>query len=178
MNSQDVILGMLMKKSLTGYEIKHLLEELLSYFYKSSYGTIYPMLNRMEKEGQITKENVIQEGKPNKNVYTITTKGREYFHNYLLGPIEEDSSKSDFLMRLYFGEFVGYDKLIAWLKQAQVDGLRKLKELQTKYSLHKEEMHPAQMVCIQIGIKEYSAKLEAITEGLKNMEQLDQSRRE
>nr|WP_079418259.1 helix-turn-helix transcriptional regulator [Paenibacillus ferrarius] len=33
---------MLMKKSLTGYEIKQSLEELFSYFFKSSFGTIYP----------------------------------------------------------------------------------------------------------------------------------------
>ena len=76
MNSQDVILGMLMKRSLTGYEIKQLFEDLFSYFYSSSYGTIYPMLHRMEKEELLTKENVLQDGKPNKNVFTITEKGR------------------------------------------------------------------------------------------------------
>lgn len=178
MNSQDVILGMLMKKSLTGYEIKQLLEELFSYFYKTSYGTIYPMLTRMEKEELITKEIVIQEGKPNKNVLTITDKGREYFKAYLLGPIEEDSSKSDLLMRLYFGEFVGYDKVISWLKQSLADGIKKLNDLNEKYLQYKDEMHPAQIVCIQIGIKEYNAKLEAITEGLMSMEHLNQNKQE
>ncbi|OAB44811.1 PadR family transcriptional regulator [Paenibacillus glacialis] len=175
MNSQDVILGMLMKESLTGYEIKQKLEDVFSNFYSSSYGTIYPMLTRMEKEELITKEIVLQDGKPNKNVLNITDKGRACFNTYLEGPLEGDSiKKSDFMMRLYFGEFVGYDKVIIWLKQVQEDSQKKLNQLCEQYSLHKDEMHPAQIICIQIGIEEYKAKLETIAQGLLSMEQLDQ----
>ncbi|WP_076186019.1 PadR family transcriptional regulator [Paenibacillus sp. FSL H8-0282] len=173
MNSQDVILGMLMKKSLTGYEIKQLLEEIFSNFYSSSYGTIYPTLARMENEGLITKENIPQEGKPNKNLLNITDKGRDSFNAYLLAPLEADSiKKSDFMMRLYFGEFVGYEKVIIWLKQAQEESQHKLDQLLAQYSLYKDEMHPAQIICIQIGIEEYKAKLTTIAEGLLNMEKL------
>jgi DNA-binding PadR family transcriptional regulator len=173
LNSQDVILGMLMKESLTGYEIKQLLENVFSNFFSSSYGTIYPALARMEKEGLITKENVLQDGKPNKNLISITDKGRDSFNAYLLAPLEADSiRKSDFMMRLYFGEFVGYDKVIIWLKHAQEESQNKLDQLLQQYSLHKDEMHPAQIICIQIGIEEYKAKLTIIAEGLLNMEQL------
>lgn len=173
MNSQDVILGMLMKEALTGYQIKQLLEEVFSNFYSSSYGTIYPTLARMEKEGLITKENVLQDGKPNKNLINITPKGRDRFNAYLLAPLESDSSrKSDFMMRLYFGEFVGYDKVITWLRQAQEESQKKLDQLLGQYSLYKDEMHPAQIICIQIGIEEYKAKLATIAEGVVNLEKL------
>lgn len=67
MNTQDVILGLLMKESLTGYQIKQLLENVFSNFYSSSYGIIYPTLARMEKEGFITKENVLQENERLRN---------------------------------------------------------------------------------------------------------------
>ncbi|MEC0092009.1 PadR family transcriptional regulator [Paenibacillus macquariensis] len=175
MNSQDVILGMLMKESLTGYEIKQLLENVFSNFFSSSYGTIYPTLTRMEKEELITKEIVLQDGKPNKNILNITDKGRACFNAYLQGPLKGDSiKKSDFMMRLYFGEFVGYDKIIIWLKQVQEDSQQKLNQLCEQYSLHKDEMHPAQIICIQIGIEEYKAKLETIAVGLVSMEQLAQ----
>ncbi|USB33190.1 PadR family transcriptional regulator [Paenibacillus sp. YPG26] len=175
LNSQDVILGMLMKEALTGYQIKQLLETVFSNFYSSSYGTIYPTLARMEKEGLITKENVPQDGKPNKNLINITPKGRERFNAYLLGPLEEDSiRKSDFMMRLYFGEFVGYDKVIAWLRQAEEESRRKLDQLLEQHSLHKNEMHPAQVICIQIGIEEYKAKLATIAEGVVRLEKLIQ----
>ncbi|GGG02162.1 PadR family transcriptional regulator [Paenibacillus albidus] len=175
MNSQDVILGMLMKEALTGYQIKQLLENVFSNFYSSSYGTIYPTLSRIEKEGLITKESVLQDGKPNKNLLNITPKGRDCFNAYLLAPLEGDSiRKSDFMMRLYFGEFVGYDKVIIWLKQAQEESNTKLDQLLEQYSLYKDEMHPAQVICIQIGIEEYKAKLTTIAEGLVSLEQLVQ----
>jgi hypothetical protein len=76
------------------------------------------------------------------------------------------------MMRLYFGEFVGYDKVIIWLKQVQEDSQKKLDQLFEQYSLYKDEMHPAQIICIQIGIEEYKAKLETIAQGLLSMEKL------
>lgn len=176
MNSQDVILGMLMKRSLSGYEIKRLFEDLFSYFYSSSYGTIYPMLGRMEKEELITKENVLQEGKPNKNVYTITEHGRAQFNDYLHSPVESDSFKSDFLMRLYLGQFVEFAKVISWLKKSQADTRKKLDQLNEQYARYKDQMHPTQIICIQMGIKGYAAKLETIDEGLARMEQLEREK--
>jgi DNA-binding PadR family transcriptional regulator len=173
LNSQDVILGMLMKRSLSGYEIKQLFEDIFSYFYSSSYGTIYPMLHRMEKEELITKENVLQEGKPNKNVFTITEAGKSRFYEYLHSPMESDTIKSDFLMRLYFGQYVGNDMVIAWLKQAQVHAQTQLDQLREKYAIYKDSMQPAHLICIEIGMKQYSAKLETIQEGLDRMDKLE-----
>ncbi|MBE1553047.1 PadR family transcriptional regulator [Sporosarcina limicola] len=174
MNSQDVILGTLMKHSLSGYEIKQLFEDVFSFFYGSSYGTIYPMLNRLEKEEFITKEIVLQDGKPNKNMFTITENGRERFNAYLHSPMESDTVKSDFLTRLYFGEFMGNDKVIAWLRQAQEHTQKQLDLLSEKYSFYKDEMQPSHIICIEIGLSEYSAKLEIIRKGLAGMEQLEQ----
>ena len=81
-------------------------------------------------------------------------------------------------MRLYFGQFVGYDKVITWLKQSQQQTQKLLDQLTEKYSLYKDKISPTQVICIQIGIKEYTAKLEVIVEGLAQMEQLEQRERE
>ncbi|MDD9270736.1 helix-turn-helix transcriptional regulator [Paenibacillus sp. GCM10023248] len=178
MNSQDVILGTLMNRSLTGYEIKQLFETLFSYFYSSSYGTIYPMLHRMEKEGLLTKESVAQDGKPNKNVYTITERGKEQFNGYLDSPIESDSVKSDFLMRLFFGEFVSKDTVIAWLEKAYLHVEEQLQQLKDMRLRFKDDMQPSQVICIQIGMKEYQAKLDAIQEGLALMKQVKDEERD
>ncbi|MFC5468542.1 PadR family transcriptional regulator [Cohnella suwonensis] len=172
MNSQDVILGMLMKRSLTGYEIKQNFENIFAYFYSTSYGTIYPMLHRMEEEGWISKETVQQEGKPNKNVYTIAESGRSRFHDYLRSPLESETVKSDFLMRLFFGHLADTGMVIEWLRtalaqtQEQLDGLKKM------YALHRDGMHPAHLICIEIGINGYTSKQATLLEGLARMEQL------
>lgn len=177
MNSQDVILGTLMNRSLSGYEIKQRFEDTFSYFYSSSYGTIYPMLHRMEQNGLITKESVLQEGKPNKNVYTITEAGISQFHTYLDSPLETENMKSDFLMRLFFGEIAGNVKVISWLKQEQKRAQLNLDKLLAKYEAYQSKMPPSSRICIEIGIKEYSAKLEVIQEGLARFEQLELEKR-
>lgn len=178
MNSQDVILGTLMDRSLTGYEIKQLFETLYSYFYSSSYGTIYPTLHRMEKDELLTKENIVQDGKPNKNVYTITEKGKKQFNEYLYSPIEDENVKSDFLMRLFFGEYVGNSKVIEWLENAQTHIMEQLDQLKDLCALYKNEMQPSQVICIQIGMKNYEAKLEMITEGLVRLRNLENEKRD
>ena len=83
MTGKDIILGLLIEKSRSGYEINEVFETVFRYFYKTSYGMIYPTLRRLEKERLVEKNVVIQEGKPNKNIYNITKKGIEEFHCYL-----------------------------------------------------------------------------------------------
>ena len=47
----------------------------------------------------------MQEGKPNKKMYFITDEGREEFYQYMQTPVEKDVLRSDFLMRMYFGNY-------------------------------------------------------------------------
>ncbi|HGA2397003.1 TPA: PadR family transcriptional regulator [Streptococcus agalactiae] len=69
MTGKDIILGLLIEKSRTGYEINEVFETIFKHFYKTSYGMIYPTLKRLSESGLVEKEIVIQNGKPNKNVY-------------------------------------------------------------------------------------------------------------
>ncbi len=50
MNIQTLILGFLMKRSMTGYELKNAFSLSFSFFSGFSYGSIYPALKRMEQE--------------------------------------------------------------------------------------------------------------------------------
>ncbi|MBW7461105.1 PadR family transcriptional regulator, partial [Paenibacillus sepulcri] len=116
MNSQDVILGLLHRQPLSGYEIKQMLEMPLSFFFDASFGTIYPTLAKLEAQGFIIKENVIQDGRPNKNVYSLTDAGRQQFQAFLESPMEKDSFRSDFLVRMFFGEYMDTDTLTDWVR--------------------------------------------------------------
>jgi DNA-binding PadR family transcriptional regulator len=169
LTSQDVILGILMKKSQTGYDIKNLLESVFSYFYNASFGTIYPTLAKMEKEGFISKESIVQDGKPNKNVFTITAKGRERFNEYLHSGIQATELKSDFMVRLFFGELAEPAIYKEWLKQgirAMEEELAKLKADKAKWE---QNMSPTQKVCIQIGIDNTEAVKNSMIRGLEQL---------
>lgn len=172
MNSQDVILGLLMHHSLSGYDMKHKMETILAYFNNASFGTIYPMLGKMEKEGLITKESVIQEGRPNKNLYSITEEGRSQFKKYMYSPIEDNEFKSDAMTRLFFGEFVEVDIMVGvleeYLKRTRVN----LEQLRKLYVDCQHEMSPTQEICIQIGINNSESQILTLTEGIARLKNI------
>ncbi|MBM7866274.1 PadR family transcriptional regulator [Heliobacterium gestii] len=144
MKGQDVILGILLDGPMSGYDIKQYFEKYLPDMFVASFGTIYPTLNRMEKEGYIEKEIIVQEGKPNKHLYRVTTQGKEAFHAYIQSPIEPKTIKYDFMMRLVFGKHASEGQILNWLHQelAQLKSdLEKLKGLEQEPCLcHGEDL--------------------------------------
>ncbi|MCQ6560607.1 PadR family transcriptional regulator [Paenibacillus mendelii] len=169
MTSQDVILGILMDDSHSGYEIKHKFETLFSYFYNASYGTIYPTLGKMEKLGLITKESILQDGKPNKNVYTITEAGREAFVQYLESDIQGVELKSDFMVRLFFGEWTEPERVIRWLERSIAKEERQIERLNADYERWKSHMSPTQEICIALGIANQESNRRILLEGLAKL---------
>jgi DNA-binding PadR family transcriptional regulator len=175
LNSQDVILGLLLDGPKTGYEIKHLFESPLSFFFDASFGTIYPTLGKLEKAGYIVKESVVQDNRPNKNVYSITEAGRERFRQYLDSPPEKEAYKSDFMVRLFFGEHQERDTVVAWIRQAIEQTKTELRQLQEGKAVWKPEMSPSQLICLNLGLELNEVKIRVLEEGLAQLLSADQA---
>ena len=56
-----VILGLLAHDDLTGYDIKKRIDGAISFFWKGSFGSIYPALGAMEKDGLVTMQAMAEE---------------------------------------------------------------------------------------------------------------------
>ncbi|MTV49767.1 PadR family transcriptional regulator [Heliobacillus mobilis] len=149
MKGQDVILGVLLEAPMSGYDIKHHFEKHFPDMFVASFGTIYPTLNRMEKEGLIEKEIILQEGKPNKNIYHITEMGKEAFHAYIQSPIEPKTIKYDFMMRLVFGKHVSQQQILEWLNQE----LNQLKEDLLKLKIQQEDSCDCYCACQKLALR-------------------------
>jgi DNA-binding PadR family transcriptional regulator len=102
MDVQSVLLGFLMRQGMTGYDLKKAFSMSFSFFSGLSYGSIYPALKKMEKLGLISKTVEIQDGAPNRKVYTITEAGRNAFLESLRTPLAPERHKIGFLMKLFF----------------------------------------------------------------------------
>lgn len=166
MNTQHVILGILHNQPCSGYEIKQYFEQYFSFFFDASFGTIYPTLAKMEKSGLLTKESVRQEGKPDKNVYTLTPEGSTEFNTYLMSPLEAEVFRSDFLMRLYFGELADEDTVTEWVR-AELNRKELLyAELQRQMKQLGEQISPAQRLCMQVGLVQYEATIQLLKQQL------------
>lgn len=80
MSTRLVILGFLRGRPLYGYEIKHMIEQIMGDWTNIAFGSIYFALRKLAEEGFIEKVGTEQEGgRPSRTIYQITEAGREEF---------------------------------------------------------------------------------------------------
>jgi len=106
MSLKHGLMGLLSQKPMTGYDLDKEFNASLGFFWPARYSQIYAELDKMEKKGWLVSQRVVQEDKPNKRVYSLTTEGKAEFIDWLQAS-EDDlktsfSIKSGFLMRLFF----------------------------------------------------------------------------
>ncbi|OEH94437.1 PadR family transcriptional regulator [Bacillus solimangrovi] len=169
MQAKDVILGLLKKKKMSGYDIKKRFEEEFSYFFDSSYGSVYPTLKKLEENDLIKKETIIQEGKPNKHIFSITEKGEKLFEMYLHSEVKRDNIRSDTCMRLYFGEFMDVRKQISLIDNAILQNKKTINKLKQMYVQHNEQMSNTQKISLQIGIEHQRSQAKVLLEGKQKL---------
>lgn len=119
------VLGILTTGCNTGYTIKQFIDQSLNHFWKISYGQIYPTLKRLVGDGLATVRTVSEEGKPNRNAYTLTSQGKDVLKHWLEAPIEHiPVERNEVLLKLFFGQHQSKDHTI----QLLVDYRKKLIE--------------------------------------------------
>src|SRR5258708_32175163 len=69
------LLGILSLRAMSGYDIRKFVKENIGYFWKESYGQIYPMLKRMAAEGLVDVRVERNGGKPDRQVCSRTRSG-------------------------------------------------------------------------------------------------------
>ena len=170
LKGRDVILGILSKRERTGYEINDILQNQLSYFYDGTYGMIYPTLRKLEQEGLVSKRVIVQNGKPNKNLYSITPKGERELLEYLKSDVIDETFKSDFLMRLFFGVNLTNEELVELIENEIHNKEQQIAQLSKNFEIWKEEgMSRTQEITIRYGLAQYTATKSILEEELKKM---------
>ncbi|MDD5466673.1 MAG: PadR family transcriptional regulator [Anaerolineales bacterium] len=115
------VLGLLKEGPLHGYALKRRLESIVGYFGVVSYGSLYPMLHKMETHGHVRKVAEERSGKE-RITYQITLVGEERF----LG-LMRSSDLPLTLKMLFFQSLPAEDR--EWLLVQQRDEwVRKLEE--------------------------------------------------
>ncbi|QVI34841.1 PadR family transcriptional regulator [Lacticaseibacillus chiayiensis] len=174
MQGKDVVLGLLNQRDMSGYEIKDVFETQLKFFFDGTFGMIYPILRKLEKEGLIQKKHVVQDLKPNKNVYSITDLGKKEFKTYLNSKTVEETFKSDFLMRMYFGQELDRDKMISFIKQEIERKKTNLSELTDNYERWTNNgMNSFQEITFMYGIAYYKSEIKVLNEALEKLDGQD-----
>ncbi|HZG55844.1 PadR family transcriptional regulator [Paenibacillus sp.] len=96
-----VILGLLMYKPQTLYELNKAFRQGIALFYSASYGSLQAALKKLTTQGAVSCEAVVEHGR-NKKVYAITPVGREAFAAWMEADIPEQRLETTALSKLYF----------------------------------------------------------------------------
>lgn len=100
------ILGILLEKPMHGYELKQYFETRMPVFWMINYGSIYPMLKKLEKEGFVSGKKELS-GVMGKIVYKITEDGRREFRKILKERIKKETFvRDEFTLHLFFLDFL------------------------------------------------------------------------
>jgi DNA-binding PadR family transcriptional regulator len=107
MYSEILILAMLRQGPRHGYEIKKDVDRALGGMVALNNKTLYLALKRFEEMGAVTRQVIVQEGKPNRHLYELTERGIEVLQASLrdFGP-EQAGVDAEFFTRVAFFDFL------------------------------------------------------------------------
>ena len=139
MYSEIVILAMLRQGPRHGYEIKKDVERALGGMVPLNNKTLYLALKRFEEMGAVTRQVILQEGKPNRHLYQLTERGIELLQASLRDfPAEHADNDAEFFTRVSFFDLLEahereaiLTKRLAYL-EAVLAYLQKLQQLANK----------------------------------------------
>ena len=97
----DAILSCLTERPMTGYELAKTFDSSIGFFWKADHQQIYRELSKLRDRGYIQGREVVQSGRPNKLVYTLTPDGRTALRHWAARPSTPPSIKDDLLVRLH-----------------------------------------------------------------------------
>lgn len=173
MDIKTLCLGILTMGEASGYEIKQVFEDAFSHFYVAGYGSIYPALADLTRNGYITVSDIEQQKRPAKKVYCLTQSGRESFNAALTDTHPHHRVRSDFLVLMIFAHLLPVEKITQIFDTRLADIERQIDEIESCLNEEdcKSDTQAGAMFCRGFGLATLKAGRDYI---LQNREQLIQ----
>lgn len=111
MSINYAILGILSYKSLTGYDLKKIIQESPFMHWSGNNNQIYKALVELLDDAYVTNEVHHQESSPSKKIYTITEEGRKALKVWVLSKPEAPEYKKTFLIQLAWADLLDVEEL-------------------------------------------------------------------
>jgi DNA-binding PadR family transcriptional regulator len=111
MSINYAILGILSYKSMTGYDLKKIIQESTFMHWSGNNNQIYKALTELHDKGLVTNEVKHQESSPTKKIYTITNEGLATLKEWILSPAEPSEIKKPFLVQLAWSRQLNTNEL-------------------------------------------------------------------
>lgn len=147
------LLGVLNLMSGSGYDIKKFCDSSIGHFWNENFGHIYPVLQKMEQDELVTKKVEQTKGKPDKNVYSITVKGKNELEEWLKLPIEREPFRSELLLKIFMSKDIPIEYIIKHIqevKERNEEEYSRYSEIETSLKAMEEHIGKKNLVLINI----------------------------
>jgi DNA-binding PadR family transcriptional regulator len=131
--TECAVLGLLTKGARSGYDLAKKAEGSVAWVWSPARSQIYAVLPRLVQAGLATSRKVVQSGRPDKQVYRITRKGRRAVRDWLES---SDDSEDTFLLRVFFGDLMSKDALVALIERERELSRHRLAPRHLPHDLH------------------------------------------
>jgi DNA-binding PadR family transcriptional regulator len=102
---EHALLVSLSERPAAGLELTQRFEKSIGFFWAATHQQIYRTLARMESDGWVTSEVVVQHGRPDKKVYAVSASGREALSQWLTTVSPQQHPRSDLSVKMRGASF-------------------------------------------------------------------------
>lgn len=171
------ILGLLMLKQMTAYEISNFIRKNLVLICSGSAGSVQTALKKLLKNKHITVKEFI-EGGINKRIYTISENGKVEFERWIESPMQANKVKNMELSKMFFLGFANKETRIKLINDyifqlREVQGtLKAIKDIVSRMEFTEitENIMTYQKATLEYGIDSAEFEIQWYTKLLESME--------
>jgi PadR family transcriptional regulator, regulatory protein AphA len=118
-STEVAILGLLTFGERSGYDLHRLVERSVGFFWRPARSQIYAVLPRLVERGFARRRDVVQEQRPDKQLYRITSAGRAALGEWLAQPFEWGAPQDPFQLRLFFAGAGDPEDAVSLIEEAR-----------------------------------------------------------
>ena len=111
MNNKTLCLAVLSLGKASGYDICKKLEDPFGHFVDVAGSGVYPILKTLEEENLVQYENIEQVALPNKKIYELTDKGKNFLKAELEALPPTHKMRSQFMLLLFLADMLSSERL-------------------------------------------------------------------
>jgi DNA-binding PadR family transcriptional regulator len=118
MSLEYAILGFLSYQPFSGYDLKKIFDKSVRHFWPADQSQIYRTLARLSERGWAEVEKVEQTDRPDRKVYSITSRGRDELLGWLRGPFPAEEARSAPMIQVFFAGQLSDEDILAKFEDA------------------------------------------------------------
>jgi DNA-binding PadR family transcriptional regulator len=166
------VLGLLADGPSYGYELKANFERAIGPQWGAlNIGHLYQVLDRLERDGLVTKRDIEQTRRPDKVVYRLSKQGRVELDRWLGEPATRPGGyRDDFFLKLFVASRLGEEQLRAALQVQRLDYLAELSALGDLQARHGDD--PLVALLLEAAILHTEANLQVVDRARRKAREL------